>query len=71
SAGDVSMTIIPPPRVRRASIATYDDHRMAMSFALASTRRKGVVIEDRGCVSKTYPGFFDDLESLFAATARP
>lgn len=67
SAGDVSMTIIPPPRVRRASIATYDDHRMAMSFALASTRRKGVVIEDPGCVSKTYPGFFDDLSQATAS----
>lgn len=59
--GDVSMTISPPARVRSASIKTYDDHRMAMSFALAATKRRGIEIEDPGCVSKTYPHYFADL----------
>ncbi len=59
--GDIAMTITPPARIRGASIATYDDHRMAMSFALAATKRRGVEIEEAGCVSKTYPGFFEDL----------
>ncbi len=40
---------------------TYDDHRMAMSFALAGLRVPNVVINDPGCTSKTYPRFFDDL----------
>ncbi|MBW3625453.1 MAG: 3-phosphoshikimate 1-carboxyvinyltransferase [Armatimonadetes bacterium] len=45
-----------------ARIATYHDHRMAMSFAAAGLRTPGVVIEDPGCVTKTYPGFWNDLE---------
>ncbi|MBP5622081.1 MAG: 3-phosphoshikimate 1-carboxyvinyltransferase, partial [Thermoguttaceae bacterium] len=45
-----------------ASIATYDDHRMAMSFALAGLRIPGVAIENPECVAKTYPNFFEDLE---------
>ena len=54
----------PPDRLHGASIATYDDHRMAMSFALAGLRIPGVTIQDPGCVAKTYPGFWDDLERL-------
>ena len=45
-------------------IATYNDHRMAMSFAVAGLAAGGVEIENPGCVAKTYPGFFDDLERL-------
>jgi 3-phosphoshikimate 1-carboxyvinyltransferase len=37
---------------------TYDDHRMAMSMALVSLRRAGVVINDPQCVAKTYPNFW-------------
>lgn len=51
---------------RPATIDTYDDHRMAMSFAVAGLRSPGVVINDPGCVGKTYPGFFDDLQRLEA-----
>ena len=49
-------------------IDTYDDHRMAMSFALAGTKTAGVTIKDSECVSKTYPGFFADLEKLRSQT---
>jgi 3-phosphoshikimate 1-carboxyvinyltransferase len=61
-----SMRINPPADgvIRPASIDTYDDHRMAMAFAVAGTRADGVTIRDSGCVSKTYPGFFDDLNRL-------
>lgn len=55
------LTIEPPARLRPARIATYDDHRMAMSFALAGLRTAGVVIENPACVGKTYPGYWDDL----------
>ncbi len=55
---------ITPGPPRGATIETYDDHRMAMSLALVGLRVPGVVIKDPGCVSKTYPGFFDDLASL-------
>ncbi len=63
--------VITPPapgQLQPARIATYDDHRMAMSFALAGLKIPGVIVEDPGCVAKTYPGFWDDLESLRAAS---
>ena len=61
--GDV-LTINPPEKVRHANVDTYDDHRMAMSFALAGTKVSGVRINDAQCVNKTYPEFFRDLEKL-------
>jgi 3-phosphoshikimate 1-carboxyvinyltransferase len=55
--------IAPPPigKLKGASIKTYDDHRMAMAFAVAGLRVSGVRIEEPGCTAKTYPGFFEDL----------
>ncbi|HTL28479.1 MAG TPA: 3-phosphoshikimate 1-carboxyvinyltransferase [Tepidisphaeraceae bacterium] len=58
------LVIHPPTNITPASIATYDDHRMAMSFAIAGTRATGVTIEDIECTNKTYPNFFQDLERL-------
>src|SRR3712207_8919310 len=52
-AGDDFLAITPPPRVTPAAIATYDDHRMAMSFAVAGTKVDGVVIKDAEGVNKT------------------
>ncbi len=52
---------IEPGPLDGAEIATYDDHRMAMAFALAGLRVPGVVILDPGCVSKTWPEYFDAL----------
>jgi 3-phosphoshikimate 1-carboxyvinyltransferase len=57
------LTITPKP-LHGAAVATYNDHRMAMSLALVGLRVPGVVIQDPGCVAKTYPGFFADLERL-------
>lgn len=62
--GDDTMTIHPPSRITPAEIHTYDDHRMAMSFAIAGTKVAGLVIKDAECVNKTYPQFFDDLREL-------
>jgi 3-phosphoshikimate 1-carboxyvinyltransferase len=62
--------VIDPPAAgqwKPARIATYDDHRMAMSFALAGLRIEGVEILDPGCVAKTYPGFWDDLDRVRGA----
>ncbi|MFZ4518779.1 MAG: 3-phosphoshikimate 1-carboxyvinyltransferase [Microthrixaceae bacterium] len=50
-------------------VATYDDHRMAMSFALLGLRVPGIRIADPGCVAKTYPGYWDDLERLRGPSA--
>lgn len=47
---------------------TYGDHRMAMALAVAGARIPNVVIKDPGCVSKTYPRFFDDFLTLLAGT---
>lgn len=57
------MTIHPGP-IHGGTVATYDDHRMAMSFSLLGLRVPGIVISDPGCTSKTYPQYFQDLESL-------
>ena len=59
-----------PSRVHGAEIVTYDDHRMAMCFAMAGARLPGVQILDPSCVSKTYPGFWDDLHAVGVATER-
>jgi 3-phosphoshikimate 1-carboxyvinyltransferase len=50
---------IQPGPLHGAEIDTYDDHRMAMAFSLAGLRVPGVVIRDPGCVSKTWPRYFD------------
>jgi 3-phosphoshikimate 1-carboxyvinyltransferase len=64
------LLIDPPPsdRLKGARLATYDDHRMAMSLALSGLRIPGVTIEDPGCVAKTYPAFWNDLQALRAIT---
>jgi len=58
-----SLRVTPGP-LHGASIDTYDDHRMAMAFALAGLRVPGVVIRDPGCVSKSWPGYFDAFAQL-------
>jgi 3-phosphoshikimate 1-carboxyvinyltransferase len=55
---------IRPGTPQPAAIETYDDHRMAMSFALLGLVVDGIEILDPGCVSKTYPDFFTDLDQL-------
>ncbi len=58
------MTIYPCDDIQPASIATYNDHRMAMAFSLIGLRAEDVQIEDPGCVSKTFPNYFDVLDEL-------
>jgi len=58
------LRITPPRVIRAATIDTYDDHRMAMCFSLATldgAARKGntMRINDPGCVAKTFPQYFD------------
>jgi 3-phosphoshikimate 1-carboxyvinyltransferase len=45
-------------------LKTYEDHRMAMSLALLGLRLEGIVIDDPGCVAKTYPAYWNALASL-------
>lgn len=55
---------IHPGELNAAEIETYNDHRMAMSLSLVGLRHPGVVILNPGCVAKTYPKFFEDLETI-------
>jgi 3-phosphoshikimate 1-carboxyvinyltransferase len=47
-----------------ALIDTHADHRIAMCFALAGLKIAGIRIQDPDCVGKTYPGYWDALQSL-------
>ncbi|MEX0716313.1 MAG: 3-phosphoshikimate 1-carboxyvinyltransferase [Planctomycetaceae bacterium] len=60
---DDSLTIHPGP-IAPGTVATYDDHRMAMSFALVGLKIPGIRIADPDCTAKTYPQYFDDLRKL-------
>jgi 3-phosphoshikimate 1-carboxyvinyltransferase len=64
--GDDWLAIEPRP-VTPAVVHCYDDHRIAMSFAILGAAAGGVTIEDPACVSKTYPRFFDDLGAVYRA----
>lgn len=50
--------------VAAGSVATYDDHRMAMSFSLLGLGSAGLRIEDPGCVAKTWPGYWEALAQM-------
>ena len=50
---------IAPSKPEGSSIDTYKDHRVAMSFALVGLRVPGILINDPGCVGKTFPTYFD------------
>ena len=58
------MTIYPCQTFKPAKVQTYKDHRMAMAFSLIGLRFDGVTIENPSCVSKTFPNFFEVLDSL-------
>ena len=60
---DDGLKIVPRP-VRPAVIETYGDHRIAMAFAITGLRAPGVAIADPECVAKTFPDFFERLETL-------
>jgi 3-phosphoshikimate 1-carboxyvinyltransferase len=59
-----SIRIDPPAQLVPARVHTYDDHRMAMSFAVAGLALDGVEILDPDCVGKTFPDFFERLDAL-------
>lgn len=64
------LTVVPPASasaLHGARMATYHDHRMAMSLALAGLKVPGVVIENPRCTEKTYPNYFVDLAKLIGA----
>jgi len=62
--GQDYIVITPPEQLIHAAIDTYDDHRMAMCFSLVALSDTPVTINDPKCTSKTFPDYFDKLESL-------
>ncbi|MDQ2678216.1 MAG: 3-phosphoshikimate 1-carboxyvinyltransferase [Actinomycetota bacterium] len=60
---DDGFTVV-PGTPRPAVVQTYDDHRMAMSFALLGLRHPGISIADPGCVAKTVPDYWTRLDAL-------
>ncbi len=51
------------------NVCTYDDHRMAMALAIASTRAtEELIIDNKKCVSKSYPSFWEDFKKLGGET---
>lgn len=59
------LTVTPEAPLHAADIDSHNDHRIAMSFALAGLRLPGVAIVNPACVSKTFPGFFDAWEGMY------
>jgi 3-phosphoshikimate 1-carboxyvinyltransferase len=70
ASGDDWLEVHPLATPQAAAIDTYDDHRMAMCFALVSLMGAPVTINDPMCVRKTYPGFFDAFLQVAGRGAR-
>ena len=62
--GEDYLVVDPPQKILPCEIETYDDHRMAMAFSLAACGTEPITILDPGCVSKTFPDYFEVLESV-------
>ena len=62
--------VVHPGQPHPAVVRTYDDHRMAMSFTLLGLRAPGIQIADAECVAKTFPDFFEVVDSLRRQSAQ-
>jgi len=62
--GEDYLKITPPEQLKHAAIDTYDDHRMAMCFSLLALDPVSVTINEPECTAKTFPTYFDVLESI-------
>ena len=56
--------VIQGGKMRPSKIETYNDHRMAMSFAIAGLVAPGIEISDKKCVDKSFPSFWEELKKL-------
>ena len=62
--GNDFIEITPPAQTTHAAIDTYNDHRMAMCFSLLALAPNSVTINDPKCTAKTFPDYFEKLESI-------
>ncbi|HVO44510.1 MAG TPA: 3-phosphoshikimate 1-carboxyvinyltransferase [Aggregatilineales bacterium] len=58
------VTIYPSP-ITPGAVDTYNDHRMAMAFAVIGLVAPGIVINDPACTAKTFPDYFTRFEALY------
>lgn len=62
--GEDFIEVIPPVKLIETDIDTYNDHRIAMCFSLVALSDTAVIINDPGCTAKTFPDYFNQLESI-------
>lgn len=62
--GQDFIRVTPPAQLQHADIGTYNDHRMAMCFALVALSDTPVTILDPGCTAKTFPSYFQQLAKI-------
>ncbi|GAA5497140.1 3-phosphoshikimate 1-carboxyvinyltransferase [Rubritalea halochordaticola] len=62
--GEDFIEVTPPAELKHAAIDTYNDHRIAMCFSLLALDPVSVTINDPGCTAKTFPDYFEKLESV-------
>jgi 3-phosphoshikimate 1-carboxyvinyltransferase len=63
---ETAVCILPvePEDIKPAVIETYEDHRVAMAFALIGLKIPGIIIDNYECCGKTFENFFEVLETL-------
>jgi 3-phosphoshikimate 1-carboxyvinyltransferase len=62
-AGD-TLEVFPAADAHGAEVETYEDHRMAMAFAILGLKVPGIKIKNPACVKKTFPNFFQKLAAV-------
>jgi len=62
--GEDYITVTPAEKLQHATIDTYNDHRIAMCFSLVALSDTAVTINDPGCTAKTFPDYFEKLETI-------
>lgn len=62
--GEDYITVTPAENLQHATIDTYNDHRIAMCFSLVALSDTAVTINDPGCTAKTFPDYFEKLETI-------
>ena len=65
ATGNANTLVVRGGKPQGATIETYDDHRIAMSFAMAGLNVPGVYIRNERCVEKSFPSFWQVFEGLY------
>jgi 3-phosphoshikimate 1-carboxyvinyltransferase len=60
-----SALIVKGGQPQASVVETYNDHRIAMSFAIAGLKVPGISIRNESCVEKSFPAFWQVFEGLY------